>query len=89
MAMRILYKWVDQVIFFKPFKPNGLSNSYQLDQSNSNSNVLGGIIFSSSKFQLKILSANSEDPDQTPHYALSDLDLRCLPVSHKKDARLI
>ena len=23
--------------------------------------------------------ANSEDPDQTPHYAVSDLDLHCLP----------
>ena len=32
--------------------------------------------------------ANSEDPDQTPHYGVSDLDLHCLPMSHKKDARL-
>ena len=37
-----------------------------------------------SKFQL-----NSGDPDQTPLSAASDLGLHCLPMSHKKDARLI
>ena len=36
-----------------------------------------------------ILKANSGDPDQTPHYVVSDLGLHCLPMSHKKDARLI
>ena len=30
-----------------------------------------------------------EATDQTPHYAVSDLDLHCLSMSHKKDARLI
>ena len=28
----------------------------------------------------KLLLANSGDPDQTPHYAASDLDLHCLPM---------
>ena len=32
--------------------------------------------------------ANSGAPDQTPRYAASDLGLRMLPMSHKKDARL-
>ena len=32
--------------------------------------------------------ANSTDPDQTPHNVASDLGLRCLPMSHKKDTRL-
>ena len=27
------------------------------------------------------LFANSGDPDQTPHSAVTDLDLHCLPVS--------
>ena len=36
-----------------------------------------------------ILLANSGDPDRTPHYAVSDQDLHCLPMSHKKDARPI
>ena len=35
------------------------------------------------------MKANSEDPEQTPHNAMSDLGLHCLPMSHKKDARLI
>ena len=33
--------------------------------------------------------ANSGEPDQTPHTAASDLGLHCLPMSFKKDARLI
>ena len=33
--------------------------------------------------------ANSGEPKQTPHFAVSDLDPHCLPMSHKKDARLI
>ena len=32
---------------------------------------------------------NSGDPDQMPHFAAFDLGLHCLPMSHKKDARLI
>ena len=31
----------------------------------------------------------SGDPDQTPRSAASGLVLHCLPMSHKKDARLI
>ena len=27
------------------------------------------------------LFANSEDPDQMPHSAVSDLDLHCLPIA--------
>ena len=30
-----------------------------------------------------------EDPDHTLHNTVSDLGLSCLPMSHKKDARLI
>ena len=33
--------------------------------------------------------ANSEDRDQMPHSAASDLGLHCLPMSQKWDARLI
>ena len=42
--------------------------------------VLGSIIH---------LLANSGDPDQTPRSAASDLCLCCLPMPHKKNARLI
>ena len=34
-----------------------------------------------------VVSANSVDPDQTPHSAASDLGLHCLPMSHLWDAR--
>ena len=33
--------------------------------------------------------ANSVDPDQMPHFAASDLGLHYLPMSPKRDARLI
>ena len=32
---------------------------------------------------------NSGEPGQTPRFAASDLVLHCLPMSNKKDAKLI
>ena len=32
-------------------------------------------------FLWKILSVNSEDPDQMPHYVASDLGLHCLLIT--------
>ena len=40
-------------------------------------------------FQKIFLLANSEDPDKMPHSAASDLGLHCLPMSQKRDSRLI
>ena len=74
---------------FNPFKPNRISQSYQLDQSISVLRVVGSYFSFVFKFWLKILEANSGNPDQTPRSAASDLGLHCLPVSHKKDARLL
>ena len=46
-----------------------------------------GIIF---HFSMKImLQANRIAPYGTPRFAASHLGLFCLPMSHKKDARLI
>ena len=36
---------------------------------------------------LKDNSVSSGEPDQTPHFAASDLVLHGLPMSHKKAAR--
>ena len=36
-----------------------------------------------------MLRANSRDSDQITRNGASDLGLQCLPMSHKKDARLI
>ena len=38
---------------------------------------------------MKFLKANSIAQDWTPHFAASHLGLFCLPMSHKKDVRLI
>ena len=50
--------------------------------------LLGGIFYFYSNFN-RTFCQQSVDPDQTPHSAVSDLGLHCLPMSHKKDARLI
>ena len=68
--------------------PNVFSHPYQLDESISNFRVVGWYFSFLFKFK-KILFANSGETDQTPRYAASDLVLHCLPMSHKKDARLI
>ena len=38
---------------------------------------------------MKIVSANRIAPEWMPRFAASHLGLLCLPMSHKKDARLI
>ena len=40
-------------------------------------------------FSVKFLQSNRIAPDGMPHYAGSHLGLCCLPMSNKKDARLI
>ena len=45
--------------------------------------------YSNFKRHLCTCLANSGEPVQTPHFVASDLVLHCLPMSHKKDARLI
>ena len=50
--------------------------------------LLGGIFHFHSNLK-RTFGANSGDPDQRPHYLASDLGLRCLPMFHKKDAKLI
>ena len=39
--------------------------------------------------EIHVFNANSADPDQMPHFAASDLDLHCLPMSLLWDARHI
>ena len=41
-----------------------------------------------SHFSMKFLCANRIAPDGTPRSAASHLGLFCLPMSHKRDARL-
>ena len=50
--------------------------------------VLEMIFILLSHFSMKFLCANRIAPDGTPHSAASHLGLYCLPMPHKKDARL-
>ena len=72
------------IIVFNPLVTNGLSHPYQLDESIF---IFRGIRSNFSflfHFSMKIMSANRIAPDEESHLALF-----CLPMSHKKDARLI
>ena len=71
-----------------PFKPNGFSNSYQLDQSIFIIRVVGWY-FSFFKIFIELSISKQCNPDQTLHSSASGLGLHCLPMSHKEDARLI
>ena len=56
--------------------------------------VMQALRFDFVKFRTRaILSfhqcVSSIDPDQTPHYSVSDLGLHCSPMLHKKDTWLI
>ena len=48
----------------------------------------GSILLFLFHFSMKITGANGIAKDGTPRFAASHLGLFCLPISHKKDARL-
>ena len=66
---------------------NGLSHPYQLDESTFCFREY--FFFISISVLMKFMSANRITPDGTPHLAASHPGLFCLPMSHKKDVRLI
>ena len=71
-----------------PYLTNGFSHHYQLGES---SFILTGVrsdFYFLSHFLMKFLCANRIAPDGTLRSVASHLGLICLPVSHKKDARL-
>ena len=74
---------------FNPHLPSGLFHPYQLDGSILNFRGVWCTFSFLFDFKYIFLLANSEDPDQTPHSAASDLGLHCLPMSQKWDTRLI
>ena len=66
--------------------PNVFPHHYQLDESTSNFGVVEWYFF----ILIQILKETSvSKPDQTPRFVASNLVLHCLPMSHKKTARLI
>ena len=68
---------------------NGLSHPYHLDQSIFISRGIRSDFSFLFHFSMKIMKANRIAQDGTPRFAASNLGLFCLPVSHRKDARLI
>ena len=72
-----------------PYLTNGFSHCYQLDESTFILGVLGVIFIFYLYFLMKFLCANRIAPDGTPRFAASHLGLCCLPMPHKRDARLI
>ena len=72
-----------------PQLPSGPVHPYQLDKSISNFRAVWCTYSFLFYFEYIFLLAKGEDPDQTPHSAVSDLGLHCLPMSQNWDARLI
>ena len=68
---------------------NGLSHRYHLDESTFICSGSRSDFSFSFHFSMKFMQANRIAPDGTPRFAASHLGLFCLPMSHKKDVRLI
>ena len=71
-----------------PYLTNGFSHHYHLDESIFTFRGVRSDFYFLSHFSMKFLCANRIAPDGTPRSAASHLGLFCLPMSHKRDARL-
>ena len=72
-----------------PLVTNGFSHPYHLDGSTFISRVVRSNFSFLFHCSTKIKIANRKAPTGTPRFAASHLGQICLPVSNKKDARLI
>ena len=79
---------VKNCVQINPYLTNGFSRHYHLGESTLIFRGIRSDFQFLNKFLMKILSANRIAPDGTPHSAASHLGLFCLPMSHKRDARL-
>ena len=73
---------------FNPYLTNGFSHHYQLGESTFTFRGIRSDFQFSYHFLMKSLLANRIATDGTSRSAASHLWLYCLPMSHKKDARL-
>ena len=82
----LYYKGYQQALVGRvnPFKPNGISHYYQLHFK-----ACWAVFFICIKFFIEHSVSKQWRPDQTRRSEASDLDLHRLPLSHKKDTRLI
>ena len=72
-----------------PYFTNGFSHHYQLGDSTFIFRGFSSDFYFLSHFLMKFFYANRIAPDGTPHSVASHLGLYCLPMSHKRDARLL
>ena len=77
------------MLVFNPLVTNGLSHPYHLDEFTFIFRDIRSNFSFLFHFSMKIKIANRIALDGTPRFAASHQGLFCLPVSHKKDARLI
>ena len=77
------------MISVNPYLTNEFSHRYQLGESTFIFRGVRDEFYFLSHFSLKFLCANRIAPDGTPRSAASHLELYCLPMSHKRDAKLI
>ena len=72
-------------VILTPFMPGGLFYRNCLNQSISSLRVSGQFLLLQCFIGMRVFHANSENPDQTPRSAASDLGLHCLPMSYLWD----
>ena len=85
--MQCIFPDTSLIISFNPYLMNGFSHHYHLDESTF---IFRGVRSDFSLiFSMKFLCAKRIALDGTPRSAASHLGLICLPMSHKKDARLM
>ena len=76
-------------IHINPYVTNGFSYPYHLDEYSFICRGIRSRFLFSFYFSMKFKVANRIVLDGTPRFAASHLVIFCLPMSHKKDARLI
>ena len=86
-AAGIVWKTYNKM--FNQLVTNGFSHPYQLDEFIFIFRGIRSVFQFLFQFLMRIVSANRIAPDGTLRFAASHLGLFCLPMSHKKDARLI
>ena len=76
-------------MLFNPLVTNGISHPYHLDDSTFSFRGNRSVFFYSIFRRKSVIKENRIAQDVTPRFAASHLGLFCLPMSHKKDARLM
>ena len=79
----------DVLLFFNPYLTTAFSHRYHLGESSIDYRGVRCEFDYLFHFSMNFLKANRIAPDGTPRSVASHLGLFCLPMSHKKDARLI